>query len=376
MSIHDSYIRYIRGAGPGGDAAGIDPLWNLTIPLGWVGAAYARFRNLSYDRGWSRVRSPALPVIGVGNLTLGGTSKTPCVAWIAEELSDALGGPESVGLLTRGYTGSGDPRLFRAGQATRGEVGDEALLLSNQHPQSWVAVGRDRLHGAEQLAGCGAQIAVADDVFQHRRLGRVFDLVLIDAEVPFGNRRVIPAGWLREPIDGLERATAVLLTRTTRVGSEVLDALKREVGAFVPRERIFSGDLAVDGWSRLNSDPGYPTSAAEPPGLPSRGFCFSAIARPAAFFDTLEALGYEVVGKRKFRDHHVLTMAEVRALDHEAVHSGADWISCTEKDLFNLPPTWQPQLPLYVPTVRLSVEEGPALVNLICSRSAIVRKER
>jgi tetraacyldisaccharide 4'-kinase len=82
------------------------------------------------------------------------------------------------------------------------------------------------------------------------------------------------------------------------------------------------------------------------------------------------------VGKRKFRDHHFLSMSEVQALDHEAVHSNADWISCTEKDLFNLPPTWQPSLPLYVPRVRLSVEEGPVLIDLICSRSAIARKER
>src|SRR5438876_5539483 len=169
----------------------------LSVASGPYGSA-VHLRNWCYDRGWLPTHRPPVPVISVGNLTAGGTGKTPCVEYLARFLQ-ARGLRPAV--LSRGYRGNGRPN-------------DEALILEANLPDVPHLQGKDRVTRASQAVRVfGADVLILDDGFQHRRLRRDLDLVLIDAMNPWGHGRLLPRGLLREPISSLRRADAVIVTR-------------------------------------------------------------------------------------------------------------------------------------------------------------------
>ncbi|MEJ2326356.1 MAG: tetraacyldisaccharide 4'-kinase, partial [Chromatiaceae bacterium] len=186
------------------------PLSYLLLPLSWLYCAAVRMRRGAYRRGWLRSRRLAAPVIIVGNLTVGGTGKTPLVVW----LTDALGRlGYRPGIVTRGYGGAAGSAELREVTPVSDplEVGDEAVLLARRSGRP-VAVGRDRVRAAGTLVEQHrCDIIVADDGLQHYRLQRDIEILVVDAERGFGNGRCIPAGPLREPIEaGLARADALV----------------------------------------------------------------------------------------------------------------------------------------------------------------------
>jgi tetraacyldisaccharide 4'-kinase len=283
--------------------------------------AAVSLRGLAYDRGWVEVETlPGLSVLSVGNLTVGGAGKTPVVRALAERL---LGAGERVSVLSRGWGRRSDEEMRVAGPPWPSvEIcGDEPLLLARSLPAAQVWVGADRVRLARRALQAGATVALLDDGFQHRRLGRALDIVVVDEAVGLGNGHLLPRGPLREPLSALSRAR-LLWVRASEQPVTVPWPVR------VPRVR------ARHAPSQLLS----PDSAAVSPevlrGRPVVAFC--GLARPFSFRRTLETLGAEIRGFQAFADHHLFSAAELLALERAAADSGA-WLVTTEKDAVRCP---------------------------------------
>lgn len=312
-----------------------------------------------YDRGWFRVRSLPVPVVSVGNLTVGGTGKTPAVLALARALRDAGRRPV---VLTRGYRGRRASGVLRAGAwedgATAGarEAGDEPLLLSRTLPSVPVVIGRNRGREAMRFLGSGERVDafLLDDGFQHRVLDRNRDLVLLDARRPLANGRLLPAGPLREDPRALERADRLLLVTPgpdAAVGPET-DRLLRALAPGAARSRVwpvFRGLALLAG-----GDP--PSRGAAPSGIPDGPvLAVAGIARPERFRRLLEGAGARVAGTRWFRDHHLFSPAEVKDLETAAAALGAIPVT-TAKDAVRL--EGRVSAPWLVAEMALEVEGG------------------
>lgn len=292
-------------------------------PLSKVfGAAVAR-RNRRFDAGHG-VERLDVPVVSVGNLTVGGTGKTPLVAWIARHWL-ATGGRPAV--VSRGYgsdAGVG-PRLVSAGEGPLlpvARTGDEPRELARALPGVTIVVGSDRVRGARFAIERGADLIVLDDGFQHRRLARDLDLVLLDRSAPFGDGRLLPAGSLREPPASLARADLVLVTRLAE--DEALPpALVSEIASHAPGVPVLRAGHRRTGFFRPDG------SALAPP---RRVVAFCAIADPAAFRRELEASGATVVGWAERRDHAAFDAATLAGLRETARAEDAVLVT-TDKDL-------------------------------------------
>jgi tetraacyldisaccharide 4'-kinase len=305
-------------------------------PMRWAVA----WRNRRYDRGAARIKCVPAPVISVGNLTLGGTGKTPLVAWVAQEIERAGHG---VTLISRGYGGQGS------------EQNDEARELALRLPHVAHLQNPDRVAAARQaLAADPNHALVLDDAFQHRRLARDLDLVLLDASEPFGYERLFPRGTLREPPTALARAQAVILTR-----ADLLDAAGRaEIRARVARLAPQASWAEVCFSPRqLRNTAGEVQPLATLQGRPVLAFC--GIGNPAGFEHTLNTAGLRVLGMQVFRDHQAYGAAELAQLAKWAPgHPGAAAIVCTLKDLVKLKTTAIAGLPLWALEVQVEFLTG------------------
>ena len=288
-------------------------------PLGGAWAAAMMVRNAAYDLGFFASHRAPVPVVCIGNLTLGGTGKTPLVAWVARRLAAAGHHPA---IVSRGYA------------AAAGQRSDEAAELAIVLPGIPHVADRDRVAGARAAAAAGADAVILDDGFQHRRLARDLDLVAIDATDPFGCGRVFPRGLLRERLSGLARADAVILTRASSVPgrrrAEIRAQLATACGGKLPSVwaeashspiSIRSGDGAVHPLEWLAG---------------RRVAAFAGIGNPAAFRQTLEAINGDIVAFRPYVDHHAYSAADHADLIGWAGSHGADTLVTTLKDLVKL----------------------------------------
>ena len=296
-------------------------------PLARVYGAVVRARNRRYDRPGAAERV-GLPVLSVGNLVVGGTGKTPTVAWLAAHLVTRGQDPA---IVSRGYGGRAGrgPILVSAGAGAGAECsphlcGDEPFLLANAIPGAMVVVGADRVAAARLARAAGARTVVLDDGFQHRRLARDLDLVLLDAMQPFGNGRLLPAGTLREPSASLARADLILVTRADP-GHDLVE-IRRVAGARRPSAPIVPAAVAPAG---------LVDAAGRPAAPPPRAVAFCGIANPTRFRSDLERAGIEVVAFRAFRDHARLSDRAIAALRRTARETAARLVT-TEKDLARL----------------------------------------
>ena len=344
-ALLSSYFRHIRGERESFP-------WRLLAPLGWLVEAGSRARNFSYDHGLSASREMPIPVVSVGNITHGGTNKTPFVEMLARVFVDAGLRP---GIVMRGY-GRKQKGCLLAGECepSRDLLGDEALLLSGRLSGVPIAVSADRAGGVLRLAGEGVDVAIADDGFQHRKMGRDVNVVLIDATCPFGNGRLMPAGMLRENPGSLERAHLVVITKADQVAEGRVEEISAAIRG-ITGEKPFLSSLALAGWSRF-LDPREGLEECPPPALPAAAF--SAIGNPHSFGSFLEQLGFPIVFHEIFRDHHIFTESELAAIGGKMTSLGARSLICTEKDIFNLPPDWSPAVPVYVPRVHAVLADG------------------
>ncbi len=326
------------------------------MPLRLVSAAYervVRLRNRGYDSGWLQVQRLERPVISVGNLTLGGTGKTPAVIALGAMLQ---GAGYSVSVLLRGYKGRhrGGPLPVSDGRRVRTGsdlAGDEALVIARNLPGALVTVGRDRGGAGRWIESRGAaDLHLLDDGFQHRRLHRCLDLVLVDVTNPFGGGRLAPSGQLREPPEALRRADAVILTRT-RPGQDY-DSLTRELRRFKPALPCFLSTQTVEPVARRTAR----EERVEAPLSGRRALAFAGLANPDQFFDSLRRQGVELVQALPFGDHHRYSVRELTAIGERCRELQVDTAVTTEKDAENLPPASMHPPALRVLIARVSFE--------------------
>ncbi len=323
-------------------------------PASFSFGAVVRARNLLYDRGIVRAESLGIPSISVGNLTVGGTGKTPVSAWIASRLAEAGATPAI---------------------ALRGYGGDEPLVHALLNPTIPVVANADRRIAARDAAGRGADVLVLDDAFQHRRVRRDVDLVLVSAEQCETRERLLPAGPYRERAAALGRATAVVVTRKTASDAAVRRAVEWVVGrGGVARPDVATIALTLDALTAWTGNDHERASAArESPVHASvtdlngrRVLAIAAIGAPHAFFAQLASHGAQVDGVH-FADHHAFSPRDVVELARRA--DGADRVVCTLKDAVKLGPRWPRLAPtLWYVSQRLTVEDGHALLDTLFAR--------
>jgi len=288
-------------------------LWVASKPYGGV----VRLRRWAYRRGGLRSHAAAVPVICVGNLTTGGTGKTPMAAWVVQRLKEAGLSPA---ILTRGYKAVIDEVRAPAGGS------DEAHLLEDLTAVP-VVVNGDRVAAAARAAAGGADVLVMDDGYQHRRLRRDLDIVLIDAVEPFGFGHCLPRGLLREPPGALADADAVVITHADEVPPEELQQLGEQLRRLAARA---SHHVAVHRPTALIDETGSPRPVDALTGRKVYAFC--GLAAPEHFFTALGRLGARLTGRRALADHVAYTPRLVAELAEEADYAEASVLVTTQKD--------------------------------------------
>jgi tetraacyldisaccharide 4'-kinase len=318
----------------------------LLRPLSWLYGAVLGLRRRAYASGWLRSVRAARPVIVVGNLTVGGTGKTPLTLWLAQRLG---GGALKVGLLSRGYGRRGGAALQVHPDSDWREVGDEPLLLARRSGCPTV-VARDRVSGAQLLTELGAQLILCDDGLQHLRLVRDCEIVVLDGARGFGNRALLPAGPLREPLERLSHVDALVVN-----GAGVHDSL-----AQLPPIARFAMEL--------EAREVVPLGAAAPARelVAWRGQSVHAVAgigNPARFFAQLRGFGL-TVREHPFPDHHPFSPGELEFGDQLPV-------LMTEKDAVKCAGFANPRL-WYVPVVaHFSDADGRELLARLLTKAGI-----
>jgi tetraacyldisaccharide 4'-kinase len=340
-----SYFDLIRGkrAGLGASSARA----GLRIVAGAYGAI-VRLRNLGFDRGWLKSDRAEVPVISVGNLTLGGTGKTPMVEWVARWFRRR---GIRVAILSRGY-----------GQ--EGGLNDEGRVLEENLPDVPHLQGPNRVALARIAAiEIESELIVLDDGFQHRRLARDVDLVLIDALEPFGLKHLFPRGLLREPIRSLRRASVVVLTRADLVTPAQRVAIRSAAESFAgPVHWVEARHAPLC----LVDDQGLASPIDQLSDMSVVAFC--GIGNPEGFRRTVTPLCRKLLDLRIFPDHHNYSASDVLALERWAAGLGANFVLTTQKDLVKLRASVLGLAPLRAVRIGLEVTEGGAILDDVLAR--------
>ena len=330
---------------------GMWPLWLAS--QGYRAAASAH--RTSYECGLRQRRRLPCPVVSIGNLTVGGTGKTPLTEWMAHWLHRQ---GWRVVVLSRGYGGApGEgPKVASTGEGPLTDwrtVGDEAYLLASRLSGVPVVVGRDRYaSGAFACEKFGAQVLLLDDGFQHHALHRDSDIVLIDATCPFGHGALLPRGTLREPLHALRRARAIVLTRVETARDSVT-ALSQRIRRYAGRQPIYQMAVSPEGLHRHGTGCSVDLSWLEQRPV----IAFAGLGNPQAFAASLARCGARVAAFMAFPDHHPYTSADWQAICDTARREGVEAVVTTEKDAVRLEPTWLDTVPVY--SLRIRVELAP-----------------
>lgn len=267
----------------------------LLQPLAWLYGAVTALRRHAYAAGVLRARGVGCPVVVVGNLVVGGTGKTPLVAWLAQELKTR---GHAVGIVSRGYGRAGSAVRLVETNATWRDVGDEPLLLA-QRTGCLTAVGADRVAAARLLSARGVNVIVSDDGLQHLRMAQDCRIVVVDGERGFGNGRLLPAGPLREPVGELGAADAIVV-HGLAPAAQLPELCQRFSSTVVQMQLVPIGALALAGTAQraLGSFTATPVHAV------------AGIGNPARFFRELRSFGVEVM-EHAFADHHPLVASDL-----------------------------------------------------------------
>ncbi len=347
-------------------------LWRcLLLPLAppaWIYGAGARLHRAWYRAGRKRVLP--IPVVSVGNLVVGGTGKTPTAAWLANSLRDR---GYAVVIASRGYAGgsatrAGDPIVPVSDGSfvlSRAELaGDEPMILSGMVPGVPVLIGADRVAvGLRACSAFGAEVLVLDDGFHHHPLHRDVDIVMIDAEFGFGNRKVLPRGPLREPLSALRFA-------------DVIGVVDGEPSALPPadRETLQSLDAETQYFTAYKKPRGLRSlegGVAEPPEslAGTEVGLIAGLARPDSLRRTLERLGARVVAERTFGDHHRYRSSDLRELPTDV----SVWVT-TEKDAVKITPSWVAGIDVRVLSIELEVADSEKLLDGLIDRLGLAAR--
>ena len=316
-------------------------LYGLSIPYGMA----MMLRNILYDNRLLRISEPDVPLISVGNLTLGGTGKTPFVAWLSQFLHTQ---GRHVGLVSRGY-------------GRVGEHNDEFRELALRLPDVPHEQSPHRLSACRRLlARNDLDCIILDDAFQHRRIDRRLDIVLVDALEPFGFDYLFPRGMLREPTFGLRRADIVLLSRADLIEPAERIWLREKIATIAPN--AIYGEIA----HRPESLAAFPAPILHQPLEILKGqriLAFCGIGNPLAFARTLEELGVILADLIPFPDHHRFTLLDYHQILEKAKSTKAEMLVATMKDLVKIKLPALEKLPLRALTVGITFLEGESAVR-------------
>ncbi len=311
-------------------------------------AAAMSLRNRAFDRGWLAQTRLPVPVISVGNLTAGGTGKTPTVAWVVRTLQ-SLGATPAI--ISRGYGGQGGSN-------------DEKLVLDQLLPGVPHRLNPDRVAAARELTSTTEptrpSVLVLDDAFQHRRIARDFDLVLVDCLNPWGFGHQLPRGLLREPLSSLRRANCVLLTRCDQVDEVtrrgILETIRRWSTAPVLTSRFSP--------TRLLNARGEVRTLEQVQHQHAAAFC--GIGNPVGFRRTLTGCGVAVPDDRfrVYPDHHAYLSSDLESIGAWAKSVGAECLLTTHKDLVKIPGASLGGIPVWALEIELQFEDQASEIQL------------
>jgi tetraacyldisaccharide 4'-kinase len=318
------------------------PLSILLWPASKLYGVGVALRTRLYAHGWRKQKRLKAAVISVGNLSVGGTGKTPLVIWLAQKLLEQ---GHRVAILTRGYRG------------TAGSSDEVDLMRSRLQNRVIFGVGKDRFAEGQRIESRQAiDIFLLDDGFQHLQLARDLDIVLMDASRPVGGQPLLPAGPMREPISAVVRADIIVFTRT-----ENAPGAKEAIQRFW-KLPIFAASTFLLGFRSLGMEGPLQTVADLGSGP---FFAFCGIGNPEAFVRDLQRWGVAPVGHMFFADHHRYTLEDVQAIERAAKGVGAKGLLTTEKDFCNLTSVALPALPVYVSIIDLKVDGEIAFLSAI-----------
>lgn len=356
---------------------------NFLAPIGGLYGKVMDLRNRLYDRGVLSSHSLEARTISIGNLTTGGTGKTPLVALTATILAD---GGEGVCILTRGYGRKNPKKRVLVSDSDNvlvgaDEGGDEPVELARRLiGKAIVIADRDRRSAAEWAKGeFGITAFILDDGFQHRRVKRDLDIVCIDATNPCGNGRILPAGSLRESFRGLGRADVIVITRADLVGStDDTESRLRKRNKKAPILKTSSRISAVRpvGSRGVVLDSIGELAAATGPGSPNekvRLMAFCGLGNPAAFFGLLRyestrsgSANFSVAAERKFPDHHIYSQREIEEMEAEARTAGVSALVTTGKDAVKLERS-KFSIPVYAIEITPEISDPELFRSLVTS---------
>lgn len=331
-----------------------------------------RARRALYRRGALRIHQLGAPVISVGNITTGGSGKTPLVEWLARVLARENRRPC---ILTRGYgrMDEGVRVLVSDGERVLADVlesGDEPRLLA-ERLQGMAAVisDADRVAAARwALENLHCDLFILDDGFQHLRVARDLNIVTVDATNPWGGGQLLPFGRLREPLDELSRADCCVVTRARQASD--IDSLCEEVKRRSNGRPVFLSNVRTIGLRPVASIPSSdlhessPVSLLPASGMPEQVAAFCALGNPQAFFAHLQHDGFNLKHTRAFTDHHAYTQSDIETLEREAQARGAEALLTTAKDGVKLR-ALRFQMPCYVVEIELEFDDEAALRRLV-----------
>ena len=309
------------------------------LPLSALWMLAGRLRT-----AFSRPESADLPVICIGNISVGGTGKTPVTAMLCRIAKEQGHQPC---ILMRGYKGRQTGPVFAEPSVhTSADIGDEAVMLALTND---VCVSADRIRGARFIAAQNKfDLIIMDDGMQNPWLRKDITITVFDGQSGLGNQRILPAGPLREPVsDGLNKADAVILNGKDETGLKEL----------IPQQmQVFEGQL-------------HPDQKIARTLKGKRLIGFAGIGRPQRFFTTLKQTGAELVRELSFADHHSYSEADLSRLYQEALHAGAELVT-THKDWVRLPPEWRARILALPVSFRLSRADKAKLVTLLSTALA------
>ena len=338
-----------------GELRGIGPsvLRSALAIASWPYGLATTARNWLYDHSILTAHHVKVPVICIGNLTAGGTGKTPMVEYLCRQLLKQGRKPT---IISRGY------------RAEPGKLNDEAMELAQRLGEVPHIQNPNRVAAADEaITAYGADVLVLDDAFQHRRIARDLNIVLIDALRPFGYGHLLPRGLLRERMSGLRRAELVVLSRADSVTDDRKAEIREVVEKYAPGKPWIE---VAHRASHLLSRDGESSPLKEMFGKRVLAFC--GIGNPEGFRATLQNVGAELVGFQVFPDHHAFDLTDVSRIEEMAQSAKAEMVVCTHKDLVKLP---SPEISLRAVVVELVVLAGEEeLLRRLPGKTASARK--
>jgi tetraacyldisaccharide 4'-kinase len=331
------------------------------LPFSWLFGCVVVLRNLLFDWKIFTIERVVVPVISIGNITTGGTGKTPVVGLIVKMLQERN---IRCAVVSRGYKretrGLVEVSDGSSLKTTARNAGDEAFQLAARFPKAIVVVDEQRVHGARYaVERLNAQAVVLDDGFQHRALHRDLDIVLIDAARSPFNMAMLPAGYRRDALSSLKRASAVLLTK---VKPDVnVEQFKEQVGLYT-NAKFFSSSFTVRAFRRAKT--GFSVDLNSVKGKQAVAFC--GIGQPESFKGSLEELGIRVSSMISFEDHHPYSDSDLLRVVAEQEKFKAEYIITTEKDLARLSSLdFSEKYPLFYLEIEVSIHQEQEWNELI-----------